>query len=53
MLPIVPHLASECLSEISNDKIFNWPEIDKKYLRTKKINIVIQINGKKEKLNFN
>ncbi len=50
MLPIVPHLASECLSEISNDKIFNWPEIDKKYLRTKKINIVIQINGKKRSL---
>jgi len=50
MLPIVPHLASECLSEISNDKIFNWPEIDKKYLKTKKINIVVQINGKKRSL---
>ena len=36
MLPIVPHLASECLSEISNDKIFNWPEIDKKISQNQK-----------------
>ena len=50
MLPIVPHLANECLSEISEEKIYNWPEVDKKYLKTKKINIVVQINGKKRSL---
>jgi len=50
MIPIVPHLASECLNEISKDKIFFWPEVDKKYLKTKKKNIVIQINGKKRSL---
>ena len=50
MLPIVPHLANECLTEISSDKIYHWPEIDKKYLKAKKINIVIQINGKKRGL---
>jgi len=50
MLPIVPHLANECLAEISNDKTYNWPEIDKKYLKAKKINIVVQINGKKRSL---
>ena len=50
MLPIVPHLASECLEEICNDKNISWPEIDKKYLQTKKYNIVIQINGKKRSL---
>jgi leucyl-tRNA synthetase len=50
MLPIVPHLANECLTEISNDTIYQWPEIDKKYLRDKKINIVVQINGKKRSL---
>jgi len=50
MLPIVPHLANECLSEISEEKIYNWPEVNKKYLKTKKINIVVQINGKKRSL---
>jgi leucyl-tRNA synthetase len=50
MLPIVPHLANECLSEVSSEKIYYWPEIDKKYLKTKKINIVVQINGKKRSL---
>jgi leucyl-tRNA synthetase len=50
MIPIVPHLASECLNEISKDKIFFWPEVDKKYLQAKKKNIVIQINGKKRSL---
>jgi leucyl-tRNA synthetase len=38
------------LEEICNDKNISWPEIDKKYLRTKKYNIVIQINGKKRSL---
>ena len=50
MLPIVPHLASECLEEICNDKKISWPEINKKYLQTKEYNIVIQINGKKRSL---
>ena len=50
MLPITPHLANECLSEIANDKKFYWPEINKKYLENNKYNIVIQINGKKRGL---
>ena len=50
MLPITPHLANECLSEITNDKKFYWPEINKKYLENNKHNIVIQINGKKRGL---
>ena len=50
MLPVVPHLASECLSQISNDTNFLWPEVDKKYLKTKEYNIVVQINGKKRGL---
>ena len=49
MLPIVPHLASECLSELSNNES-SWPETDNKYLKIKKYNIVIQINGKKRSL---
>jgi len=50
MLPITPHLAHECLGEIGGNKINSWPEIDKKYLQTKKHNIVVQINGKKRSL---
>ena len=50
MLPITPHLANECLSEITSNKKFYWPEINKKYLEINKYNIVIQINGKKRGL---
>jgi len=50
MLPITPHLANECLSEITKDKSFYWPEINKKYLEKNRYNIVIQINGKKRGL---
>ncbi len=50
MLPVLPHLASECLNEISNEKKFMWPEVNQKYLQTKKQNIVVQINGKKRDL---
>ena len=47
MLPVTPHLASECLAEIKIDKKYSWPKIEDKYLQNKKHNIVVQINGKK------
>mgnify|MGYP006208574397 FL=1 len=47
MLPIVPHLASECLTQISDNKKFEWPKVDRRFLESKKCNIVIQINAKK------
>ena len=47
MLPIVPHLASECLNQIGQDEKIVWPKINQKYLKTEKNPIVIQINGKK------
>ena len=50
MLPIIPHITSECLSEVSDDKNLKWPEINKKYLDTRELNMVIQINGKKRGL---
>ena len=50
MMPIVPHLASECLNEISKDEELLWPEIDEKYLKNKDYIIVIQINGRKRSL---
>ena len=50
MSPLVPHLAFECLGEISENEKFLWPEIDQKYLKNKHFNIVVQINGKKRAL---
>ena len=50
MLPITPHLASECLEEITTNKNFSWPEIKDKYLQSNLCKIVIQINGKKRGL---
>jgi leucyl-tRNA synthetase len=47
MIPITPHLANECLDEISNDRIYTWPTVNNKYLQNKIFDIVIQINGKK------
>tara|TARA_B100000780_G_scaffold84325_2_gene57698 strand:- start:480 stop:3026 length:2547 start_codon:yes stop_codon:yes gene_type:complete len=47
MLPIVPHLASECLTQISDSEKFEWPKVDRRFLESKKCNIVIQINAKK------
>ena len=50
MLPITPHLASECLSEINFQKTYVWPEVNTKYLKAKIHNIIVQINGKKRSL---
>ena len=46
-LPIIPHLASECLETINSSKNISWPNIESKYLQKKDKIIVIQVNGKK------
>ena len=50
MSPVIPHLTSECMEELGEKEDINWPEADKKYLETKNIQIVVQINGKKRGL---
>ena len=50
MLPIIPHIANECLKEMGLTGTYVWPKIDQKYLKAKKFNIVVQINGKKRGL---
>ena len=50
MIPIAPHLASECLEEVEADKGYIWPKINNKYLQNKMCNMVVQINGKKRAL---
>ena len=49
MSPIVPHISSECL-EMINSKKCTWPEYDLSMFEEDKINIVIQVNGKKRGL---
>ena len=46
MIPFTPHLAHECLENLSCKKLNVWPDINKKILENIKINMVMQINGK-------
>ena len=48
--PVLPHLISECLSEIGYNDKNDWPEVEVKYLEKSEIGFVIQINGKKRLL---
>ena len=50
MHPIVPHFASECLADVKYNGKLEWPILDKKYLIKEKIDIVVQVNGKKRML---
>ena len=50
MMPIIPHFCNECLETIKMVKNIDWPQVDKKYIKKDKANIVIQINGKKRSL---
>ena len=48
IIPVTPHLASECLKEISQKNTNFWPKINKDYLQTNINTIVVQVNGKKK-----
>tara|TARA_B110000444_G_scaffold256672_1_gene293513 strand:+ start:8001 stop:10541 length:2541 start_codon:yes stop_codon:yes gene_type:complete len=48
MMPVIPHLTSECLTQLNYTKNLEWPKIDARYLTDEKIEVVIQINGKKK-----
>ena len=47
MIPIVPHLAYECLDDFDQTQAISWPKIESEYLTVEKRVIVVQINGKK------
>ena len=47
MLPVIPHLANECLEKINEEKDIKWPTINDKFIKNDKSNVVVQINGKK------
>ena len=46
LIPFTPHLANECLEEMNEKKVDEWPTIDKKIFSKIKIKVAIQINGK-------
>ena len=46
-LPIIPHFVNECLTDLNLNKNIEWPEFDKSTLLKEKVNIVIQVDGKK------
>ena len=50
MMPVIPHIITEAISNIDEKMKLSWPIADPKYLEDKFINIVIQINGKKKSL---
>ena len=47
MLPVIPHLANECLEKINEKKDIKWPIVNDKFIKNDKSNVVIQVNGKK------
>ena len=47
MMPLLPHIAAECIDQIKADTDLKWPIADKKYLIEENVNIVVQLNGKK------
>ena len=44
--PVVPHLSSECLSQLNINK-YEWPEINEEFLIEENVSVVVQFNGKK------
>ena len=48
--PVIPHFANECLVDLGLKENVNWPKYDESLLDDEKVNIVIQINGKKREI---
>ena len=46
MIPLTPHLAYECLTNLNCREINDWPEINSSFLDKIKIALVVQVNGK-------
>jgi leucyl-tRNA synthetase len=50
LIPFTPHLAYECLEQLGEKKVEEWPIIDEKQIKNQKIKIAIQINGKTKEI---
>ena len=45
--PVIPHFSSECLKDLGLKDNSVWPDYEENFFEEEKINIVIQVNGKK------
>ncbi len=50
MLPVIPHIANECLKKLNYSDKPEWPNVNEEFLNNETLEIVIQINGKKRNL---
>ena len=50
LMPVIPHIVSEAITDLKTKNEAKWPKADDKYLHEKFVNIVVQINGKKKSL---
>ena len=50
MMPVIPHIANECLERIDKQKEITWPIVNKEFIEIDTVNIVIQVNGKKRSI---
>ena len=48
MYPLFPSFIDKIFTQLFEDKIekYNWPEVDKSFIKKKNIDLPIQINGK-------
>ena len=50
MMPVLPHLSSECLRTLNFNDEVKWPQVDMAYILEEENEIVIQVNGKKRSI---
>ena len=50
MMPVIPHLANECLVKIDKKEKIKWPTVKKELIENTTAIIVIQVNGKKRSI---
>jgi len=46
LIPFTPHLANECLEQLGEKKVNEWPKVNDELILSEKIKLAIQINGK-------
>jgi leucyl-tRNA synthetase len=50
MMPVIPHIANECLEKINKEQKVTWPSVQKEFIEEDVTKIVIQVNGKKRSI---
>ena len=47
IMPVLPHLSSQCLEDLGITKDYKWPDFETGKMGFEKFKIVVQVNGKK------